>query len=333
MNLAFIVGTGRCGSSLIHEILARHEDIGFISNIDDNLSRLNLKGRWNNQLFRTPLGRLTRKGSLLKFAPSEAYKLIARQISPIYESSDRDLAAGDVTPWLERHFVSFFEARQRAQGRPLFLHKYTGWSRMGFFGQLFPEARFIHIVRDGRAVANSWLQMRWWGGYRGPENWLWGGLPQPYDTEWSENNRSYTRLAGIGWKVLMDSYERASREVSPDRYLEVRYEDFLVDPQKTIESILAFLNWRGHQPSAGTSTNNRFTGREVMRSSTICRRRSSQSWKRVSVTSWSNTAMSPAPSALRSCDERRHNITNGRLVVPGTNGWVGYTLHSHGTSR
>jgi hypothetical protein len=241
VNLAFIVGTGRCGSSLIHEILARHEDIGFISNIDDNLSRLNLKGRWNNQLFRTPLGRLTRKGSLLKFAPSEAYKLIARQISPIYESSDRDLAAGDVTPWLERHFVSFFEARQRAQGRPLFLHKYTGWSRMGFFGQLFPEARFIHIVRDGRAVANSWLQMRWWGGYRGPENWLWGGLPQPYDTEWSENNRSYTRLAGIGWKVLMDSYERASREVSPDRYLEVRYEDFLADPQTTIKSILAFL--------------------------------------------------------------------------------------------
>ncbi len=247
MNIAFLIGTGRCGSSLIHEILARHADVGFISNIDDNLPHMNLKGRWNNPLFRTPLGRLTRKGALLKFAPSEAYRLIAHRVSPLYAASSRDLEGGDVTPWLERRVISFFEERQRSQGKPVFLHKYTGWSRVGFFSRIFPEARFVHVVRDGRAVANSWLQMPWWDGYRGPENWLWGSLAEPYHREWIESKYSYPRLAAIGWKVLMDGFERAALELPPQRYLEVRYEDFLADPRTTTETILSFLglSWTG----------------------------------------------------------------------------------------
>jgi nucleoside-diphosphate-sugar epimerase len=34
---AFVLGTGRCGSTLIHELLARHEGVGFLSNLDDRL--------------------------------------------------------------------------------------------------------------------------------------------------------------------------------------------------------------------------------------------------------------------------------------------------------
>jgi hypothetical protein len=241
MKLAFIVGTGRCGSSLIHEILARHEGVGFVSNIDDNLPRLNLKGRWNGTLYRTPLGRLTRKGAWARFAPSEAYKLIASQVSPVYANSSRDLETRDVTPWLAQRFREFFEERARQQGADVFLHKYTGWSRIGFFAEIFPEARFIHVVRDGRAVANSWLQMPWWNGYRGPENWFWGNLTQPYLDEWNASDRSYTRLAAIAWKVLMDSHERASQDLSGERYLQLRYEDFLREPHGTLQQIVSFI--------------------------------------------------------------------------------------------
>jgi len=241
MKLAFIVGTGRCGSSLIHEILARHAGVGFVSNIDDNLPRLNLKGRWNGALYRTPLGRLTRKGAWARFAPSEAYKLIASQVSPVYANSSRDLEARDVTPWLAQRFREFFEERGRQQGADVFLHKYTGWSRIGFFAAIFPEARFIHIVRDGRAVANSLLQMPWWPGYRGPENWAWGNLTQLHLDEWEASNRSYTCLAAIAWKVLMDSYERASQELPPERYLQLRYEDFLAAPRDVLQQIVSFI--------------------------------------------------------------------------------------------
>ena len=240
MNLIFIIGTGRCGSSLVHETLAKHEDIGFISNIEDNLPWLNLKGRWNNMLFRSPLGRFTRKGRL-RFAPSEAYRLISHQVSPIYENSCRDLEARDVTPWLKSRFQDFFSQRYERQGKPLFLHKYTGWSRIGFMCDIFPNARFIHIIRDGRAVANSCLQMPWWSGYRGPENWLWGSLSEPYLTEWLESNCSYTLLAGIAWKVLLDSYERASKNLDKDKYLCLTYENFIANPREVMDSVLSFM--------------------------------------------------------------------------------------------
>ena len=52
--LSFVLGSGRCGSTLIAELIARHPDVGFVSNVDDKLGRLNLKGRWNNELFATP---------------------------------------------------------------------------------------------------------------------------------------------------------------------------------------------------------------------------------------------------------------------------------------
>lgn len=240
LNLFFIVGTGRCGSSFIHEILSKHEEVGFISNVEDNLPWINLKGRYNNFLFRTSLGKLTQKGKI-RFAPSEGYRLISRQVSPLYANSSRDLVADDVTPWLDSQFYNFFLQRYEKQRKKIFLHKYTGWSRIGFFLKIFPEAKFIHVMRDGRAVANSWLQMPWWGGYRGPENWLWGNLSEPYLSEWHDSEQSYITLSAIGWKILMNSYEQASRNLTKEQYLFLRCEDFLINPYETMENLLSFI--------------------------------------------------------------------------------------------
>lgn len=239
MKLVFIVGTGRCGSSLIHEVLAKHGELGFVSNIEDNFSSVNRLGRWNNTLYRTRLGEFTKKGGL-RFAPSEAYRLISREVSPIYENSSRDLQASDVTPWLEHRFRRFFESRWEAQGRAVFSHKYTGWSRMGFFSAIFPEAKFIHIVRDGRAVANSWLQMPWWNGYRGPENWLWGPLSDEHRAEWEKSGRSYTTLAALSWKILMESFHQAEAGLGEDQYLKLRYEDIIASPREHFDRMLSF---------------------------------------------------------------------------------------------
>ena len=248
MNIVFITGTGRCGSTLVHEILSRHPDLGFVSNIEDNLPRINRLGRWNNAIYRTPLGAFTRKGGL-RFAPSEAYNIISREVSPIYANSSRDLLAEDVTPWLEKGFKRFFESRNRAQGKPIFSHKYTGWPRIGFFHQIFQNAKFIHIIRDGRAVTNSWLQMPWWDGYRGPENWLWGELSSNYRDEWERANRSFITLAAISWKILMDAFARAV-EALPKKYcLCLRFEDLLKDPREHFCKILEFV---------GTSWNETF---------------------------------------------------------------------------
>ena len=239
MKMLFIVGTGRCGSTFVHEILAKHRDLGFVSNIEDNLLFLNRLGRINNALYASTLGNFTGKGKL-RFAPSEAYRLISREVSPIYANSSRDLTSADVTPWLDQRFKKFFLSRAQAQRKPVFSHKYTGWSRIGFFKHIFPDAKFLHVVRDGRAVANSWLQMPWWGGYRGPENWLWGNLQSDLDSKWRKEDRSYIALAALGWRLLMESYRTSTATLGRDSYFEVRYEDVLEAPEDRFEQIVHF---------------------------------------------------------------------------------------------
>ena len=240
LDLSFVLGTGRCGSTLVHEVLAHHRAVGFVSNIDDNLPAFDLRGRWNGQIYRRVPPRFSQKGRL-RFAPSEAYRLLDRQVSPMISNPSRNLTAEDATPWVSGQFRRFFEARAEAQHRPAFLHKFTGWPRVGFISAVFPEARFINIIRDGRAVANSWLQMPWWRGYRGPEGWPWGSLPARYEAAWEDSDRSFVALAGIGWMVLMDAFEQDQAQVPVSRSLEIRYEDIVTDPRGEHRRMLTFL--------------------------------------------------------------------------------------------
>lgn len=239
MKLIFFVGTGRCGSSLIHEVFCKHSETGFISNIEDNLLLLNRYGRYNNTLYRSLFGDFTKKGSI-RFAPSEAYNLITKEVTPIYANSSRDLIDSDVTPWIDKRFKQFFLERNRIQNKTVFTHKYTGWSRMRFFSKIFPNAKFIHIVRDGRAVANSWLQMPWWNGYRGPQNWLWGDLNKAFYKEWADSDFSYITLAGISWKILIQSYHDSEEALSTKNYLPIKYEDIVTEPEMHFNQILDF---------------------------------------------------------------------------------------------
>src|SRR5262249_6370163 len=156
----------------------------------------------------------------LRFAPSEGYSALPREVSPLLVDPFRDLTADDVTPWLERRLRTFFESRADAEGAPAYLHKFTGWPRARVLRGVVPEARFVHIVRDGRAVANSWLQMPWWRGHHGPEAWHFGPLPEEYAREWDAAGRSHVHLAGLGWKLLMDSYDAARAALPDDAWLQ-----------------------------------------------------------------------------------------------------------------
>ena len=238
----FLIGNGRSGSTLVHELLARHSSVGFISNLEDRFPSLPpAAGRYNNALYRRVPPALTRKGRP-RYAPSEAYRVLSRQVSPMIASSSRDLLASDAMPWVARRFQSFFADRALAQGKPLFLHKFTGWPRTGFIRKVFPDARFIHILRDGRGVVASEIQTSWWGGYLGPENLGVGPLPPSYAQEWEASGRSFAMLSAESWKIVMDAYVEARALVPRDRWLDVRFEDVLADPHSRFREMLAFMN-------------------------------------------------------------------------------------------
>lgn len=260
MRFLFIIGSGRCGSTLIEEVVARHPGTGFISGLEANLP-LPILGRWNGPLYRrlpapfsgrtSQVGEPGRRGLAriarlvsdrgLRVAPSEAYRLLNRHVSCFVSAPDRDLTAADADGPLGDRFRRFFESRARAQGRELFVHKFTGWPRASFIHRVFPEARFIHVIRDGRAVVGSLLRMPWWKGWNGPAEWGFGPLPDSYSGYW-ERSRSAAVLAAIEWSVLIEAAEASKTQIRADLWLDVRYEDFVASPSTETASIMRFVD-------------------------------------------------------------------------------------------
>jgi hypothetical protein len=239
-ELHFVLGTGRCGSTLVHEVLCQHREVAFLSNLEDLGVPARAVARTSGRTYRKLPPWVTEKGRA-RFAPSEGYRALAREVSPIMETSVRDLVAADATPWLAGRLREFFGRRMAVAPEPVYLHKLTGWPRVGLLHAVFPSARYLHVIRDGRAVANSWLQMPWWLGYRGPEHWHWGPLSPEQQEQWERSGRSFVVLAGLAWVLLIEAFEQARSQLDAGAWFDLRYEDMLAEPEATFEKVLAFF--------------------------------------------------------------------------------------------
>lgn len=80
--------------------------------------------------------------------------------------------------------------------------------------EAFPEARFIHLVRDGRAVFNSVKNLSW-----GPRT--------PY-------------VAAAWWASQVAPGLALEQALGPDRVMRVRYEDLVLETENTLRALCAF---------------------------------------------------------------------------------------------
>lgn len=243
----FVVGSGRSGSSFLADVVARHPDVAFLTGLSERHPRRPAYNRAAMRGLDVPgLGRLVRR----RYGIEEAYAFWEAH-APGFSEPTRDLRADDVTE-RARSSVRRAVAANLVPGRPRFLAKVTGWSRMGYLDEVFPDAEFVHLVRDGRDVANSLLKVDFWQGWRGPQNWRFGELPPDLRELWEAHDRSFVALAGLCWRLLVDSVQTARKEIDPGRFLEVRYEDLVERPRRELEVILEAV---GLEPSS------RFFGR------------------------------------------------------------------------
>lgn len=235
-RVVFIIGVGRSGSSILHELLGYHPRIGWMSELCDKYPREPQRNRRMLEAMRFPLvGPILRR----RFEPRECYAFFD-EFYPGFSAPMRDLTAADLTQRAATSIRVTLRAVTVAP-RDTLVIKLTGWPRLGFLAELFPEARFVHLVRDGRAVANSLLQVPWWHGWQGPENWRFGPLSEPYREVWEAHERSFVALAAIEWRLIMDAVE-ASRELIPEgRLLDVRYEDLCESPVAVMKKIVGHL--------------------------------------------------------------------------------------------
>jgi hypothetical protein len=172
--------------------------------------------------------------------PSECYAYWDL-LYPGFSEPVRDLVADDVSLDTPPRIINAFR-KQLTSRRSQLVVKITGWPRLGFLHRVFPDARFIHVLRDGRPVAASFLKVGWWDGWRGPNRWRYGPLTPGQDDEWQRHNLSFIALAGIQWKILMDAMESAKRACPRAALLELRYEDICDDPVSSFRMAAEFCD-------------------------------------------------------------------------------------------
>lgn len=236
----FIVGTGRCGSTVFHRILSDHPNVTWLSPLCDKYPDKSQVNRMLMRMIDIPwLGQYIKKIE----GPRECYAFWDYHC-PGFSEPCRDLGKEDVSH-KTKATVQKVMGSMLTTKRHRLLIKVTGWPRTEFLEETFPDAKFIHVYRDGRAVANSFLNVNWWSGWRGPANWRWGELTSEQKAKWEKYGRSFVVLAGIEWEILMAAQESAKQRISPDDLLEIRYEDLCQDPVKALRTAVEFsaLEW------------------------------------------------------------------------------------------
>jgi hypothetical protein len=81
--------------------------------------------------------------------------------------------------------------------------------------RLYPDAQFVHLIRDGRAVASSLLRTPWFR----------GDIAQAIGT----------------WRMAMEDTAQARARLPAERWLDLRFEELLVEPEQQLRRLSAFL--------------------------------------------------------------------------------------------
>ncbi len=147
--------------------------------------------------------------------------------------SSRKMTADDLRPEVEDRFKSVIEEHLRATGKPRFMNKQTANSqRIEVIDKMFPDACYVHIIRDGRAAANSLLRVDWWDG---TDIWWLDGKPE----KWVEMGREPIELCALQWQRDVQEI-LAYKTLFEDRYLEIKYEDLVRDTRGVVGDVLCF---------------------------------------------------------------------------------------------
>jgi hypothetical protein len=200
----FIVGIGRSGTTLIRQMINSHSKIAIPYEshfITKYIKSISTYGDLNDD------SNLTK---LLSDITSE----------DILNDWDFKLTVDEFFEKIEERNLSsifnvFFSCYAQHHGKCIWGDKSDYLDRMFEIKQLFPDAKFIHIIRDGRDVANSVMKMTWGPSSIGSAaNW------------WAEGVR-------LGYSM--------GRMLDNNHYIEVRYEDLVLEAQPTLQKLCDFI--------------------------------------------------------------------------------------------
>lgn len=201
----FIVGVQRSGTTLLRLILNAHPDIAIPE-----------EARFFTPLLKRSHIRRTMEGKNLErlvsyLRSNEQFRLWNFDREPFL----RDLAdRPSVT--LAEVMDTMFSSYAVSEGKSRWGDKSLFFGSLELLHDMFPNARFIHIVRDGRDVFNSWRKM--------------------------DPSKGHPAVMSLDWRYKLASIENSVKRIPEKNVMTLRYEDLLAQPEETVKSICSFLD-------------------------------------------------------------------------------------------
>jgi Sulfotransferase family len=215
----FIVGPGRSGTTLLSLLISLHPELAWFSswtNRFPNWPEFSLLSRFNDLTF---LEKATRGIKKLP-RPAEAYG-IWNYCFPGFSEANIDWDENQVNKNGAAKLTRLIESHLRWHGKKRFSTKYTGWPRIRFLRAIFPDALFVYIDRDPRAVAFSYMKHKW------------HFKKKPHVLEAMSMKERLDIYAG--WFLR---YYQAKKQFELDRdYIQISYERLIRDPSATLQEI------------------------------------------------------------------------------------------------
>ena len=211
----FVIGCPRSGTTLLRRMLDAHPELA-----------LTPETHWVPELFDrghglSPAGDVTPVfvANLLDSPRFQNLKIGRDQVWELFKAEE---------PLAYSRFVAgLYDLYGARQGKPLVGDKTPGYTRaVGTLHKLFPSARFVHLVRDGRDVclsATTWHRVR--------------SLEARFST-WREHP-VYT--AALWWEWHVRLAREAATGLQPELYHEMRYEALVAAPATELAALCAFL--------------------------------------------------------------------------------------------
>jgi hypothetical protein len=199
-----VLGVGRSGTTLLRVILDRSPDLAlpdesyFIPQLADRHS--------------TPVDPVAFADDLRRLPTLREWHV---DVDEVRARLRPGMASGEA-------IAAVYETYAAAQGKARWGDKTPMYmAELPLLERLFPEALYVHLIRDGRDAATSFLAMP-----RGiaTETWAYPRTPAAFACQ---------------WRTEVEAARALGRRVG-ERYLEVRYEDFVRGPAAAVERICRF---------------------------------------------------------------------------------------------
>ncbi len=245
LPVVFLIGAGRSGTTLLYKTVALHKDVAYLSNHHNRYSSVLVASSIERLVNGRP--ELKRKcwfrddGSAnfnrarefyFKFIPQPAEcEAVYGRCGVPFTLADVQVPSEESRRCLRRTFKEIL----RYTGGLVLLSKRTANNRrIDYLRSVFPEAKFVHLVRDGRAVAYSLLRVRWWADHL----LFWSGKSP---AEMGALGHEQLELAARNWVEEMTFIANGLAGIDANQVYELRYEDFLSQPLDELSGLLKFL--------------------------------------------------------------------------------------------